>query len=74
MQRIITKLKTLATKGWKSKTILLGYATFALGGLQEILGQFEVVIKPHVYAVIGGVLGGLIVVCRLLTKIPVEQK
>ena len=72
--KIITKLEILATKGWKSRTVWLGYLTMALAAAQEVLAQFQVVLKPHTYAIIGACLGALIVMMRLLTKLPVENK
>lgn len=74
MDALKAKFKTLLTKGWKSKTVLLGYLTMALGAVQEALAQFQVVLSAHTYAVLGAVLGALIVAVRLATKISLDQK
>lgn len=74
MNALLAKLKTLATKGWKSKTVLLGYLTMALSGAQQVLSQFQVVLKPSTYAMIGAVIGALIVVVRLFTNQGLENK
>jgi hypothetical protein len=74
MNLLLGKLKTLFTKGFKSKSVWLGYIVVALTTLQEVLSQFQVVIPAHTYTIAGAVIGSLIIVVRMLTSTSLEDK
>lgn len=69
-----SKLKTLFTKGWKSKSVWLGYVVVALSGIQETLNQWGAIIPAKVYGIILAIIGSLIVIARTVTKNALEDK
>lgn len=66
-------VRTLMTKGPKSKTVIFGALLILAGALQANLPELASLLGDH-YATFTSVVGGVVIALRIITKLPLGDK
>jgi hypothetical protein len=67
-------ISQVVTKVFKSKTLILGWVTVAAGALGFVAGHDFIQQYPNLVAVLVSVIGGLNIVVRAFTFLPLDVK
>ena len=67
-------ISQIVTKIFKSKTLILGWTTVIVGALGYVAGHDFIKHYPDLVAVLVSVIGGLNIVLRALTFLPLDLK
>jgi hypothetical protein len=69
----MSAVRTLMSRGPKSKTVVFGALLILAGALQANLPEFASFLGDH-YSAFTSVVGGVVIVLRILTKLPLGDK